>query len=90
MEDVLRMIKMVANAKRGNRPLTVVLLGLSHQNLDRLKAGEPITVKGDDVHLPGAEIVIFSGKDERTMQREMQELIGPETDVRIDPRLGDA
>jgi hypothetical protein len=84
------MLKMVADATRGPRKITLVMLGLSHNNLDNLKAGKPITVKGEDVNLPGAEILIFAGKDERTMQRELQELIGPKTQVHIDPRLADA
>jgi hypothetical protein len=33
--------------------------------------------------------MIFAGESEQAMQREFHELIGPETEVHIDPRLKD-
>lgn len=83
------MLKMVAYASRDGKPLTVIMLGLSHRNLDELKKGHPIIVKGADVHAPGYEIIIFSGETEQAMAREVHELIGPETKTSIDPRLRD-
>lgn len=64
----------------------LVLLGLSHRNLDRLRNGEPIKINGGDLGLK-ADIVIFAGKTEQTMHAELEDLIGPDTKVHIDPRL---
>lgn len=51
------------------RPLLV--LGLSHGNLDRLRAGEPIKFDGALYGYPGT-ILIFSGKDEVAMGESLQ------------------
>jgi hypothetical protein len=83
------MLKMVGAGKRGDKNIQVVMLGLSHINLDRLREGQPIRFAGEDVGIPAAEFVIFAGVDERTMQRDLSELIGPRTRVKIDPRFKD-
>lgn len=83
------MLKMAAKGQKGGKPLQIVVLGLSHVNLDRLKAGEPIVVNAAELGLPDTEIFIFSGRDEMTMAREVEELIGPSTRTTIDPRLRD-
>lgn len=44
----------------------VLVLGLSHGNLDRLRAGEPIQFDGAPYGYPGT-IFIFAGKDEFAM-----------------------
>lgn len=58
---------------RGTGPdgRTVLILGLSHGNLDRLRAGEPIQFDGAPYGYEG-NIVIFSGKDELTMGSMIQ------------------
>ena len=84
------MLKMVGEATRGSRPIRLVVLGLSHQNLARLKAHQPIAFPGEDVGLPDMEFVIFSGETEQSMAREMADLVGPNTNVSTDPRLHDA
>jgi len=82
----------VARAKRDNGG-EILMLGLSHENLRRIHDGKPLHVRreahGDGIP-EGWEIVIFTGKDEFEMQRVFQEggLIGPETKVHVDPRLG--
>ena len=62
--------------------------GLSFANLDRLKAGEPIKVDLEQMGLQGT-VLIFAGVTEQEMARQLQDLIGDETVVNIDPRLQD-
>jgi hypothetical protein len=86
------MLKMYAKGTRDGKPILLIVLGLSHKNLDELykKKGRPITFKGSTVGLgDDIEFLIFGGKDERTMQHDFTELIGPETEVYIDPKLKD-
>ena len=71
--------------KTGN----VVVLGLSHANLDRLReAGLSggIQISGKELGID-VDIWITAAPDERAMIRAFQDGIGPETDVRIDKRL---
>lgn len=83
------MLKAAAHGSKDGKPHHVVILGLSHGNLTRLKAGQPIAFDGAEVGVPGVEIMIFSGETEQAMAREIEELIGPQTRVRIDTRLRD-
>jgi hypothetical protein len=76
--------------KETGRPVKLVVLGLSHRNLERLKAGEPIMFKGEDVAVADVDFIIFSGETEASMAREMADLIGPGTRTKIDPRTTDA
>jgi hypothetical protein len=66
-----------------------VILGLSHANLDRLRADGlqgAIRVLGNDI---GADIDIFitAAETEQAMLEAFQDNIGPETKVNIDKRL---
>jgi hypothetical protein len=84
------MIKMFALGERDGKPVRLVILGLSHGNLDNLRGGLPIRITGDTVRLdPDIEIMIFAGENERMMAREVAKFVGPETEVKIDPRLRD-
>jgi hypothetical protein len=85
------MLKMFAKGKRENgKPMRLVVLGLSHGNLDRLRAGSPIRFNGATAGLDDdIEFLICAGETEQSMQREFHHLIGPGTDVNIDPRLKD-
>lgn len=84
------MLKMGANGRRGGKRVQFMIVGLSHLNLDRLREGKPIICSGADFGLSGEiELVIFSGSTEQSMAREMHELVGPNTNVSIDPRLRD-
>jgi len=76
------MLKMIAAATRQGsaRPVQVVMLGLSHLNLDRLKAGEPITFPGEHINLPNTDFIIFAGETEASMQHEVQELLKPKSE----------
>lgn len=62
------MIKARGTDSRG-RPLLV--LGLSHGNLDRLRAGQPIEFDGSLYGYPGT-VLIFSGKDEIVMSEALR------------------
>jgi hypothetical protein len=65
----------------------VLGLGLSAQNVKRLKAGQPIRIDGPASGLPFAgEILIFYGRTEHDMLEELSQHIGPDTQVTIDPR----
>ena len=70
----------------GDRKMLV--LGLSKLNIERLKAGYPIVVD-DLVDRIGKEIFIFSGDTEQSMANDLQEFIGPDSRVKVDPRLTD-
>jgi hypothetical protein len=85
------MLKMYANGKHADgKPVRLVVFGLSHNNLDELRKGRPITFNGATAGLDeDIEFLIFSDASERVMHRKFQELIGPETEVHIDPRLLD-
>lgn len=48
----------------------VVLLGLSDENLKRLKAGQPIKFAGADLRLEGvANVIIFNAPTEADMEQ---------------------
>lgn len=74
------MIKAVCNGGQ------LILLGLSHQNLDRLRQGKPIKIAGRDLGITG-DIVIFSGETEQSMSWELREAISPDTEIHIDSKL---
>jgi hypothetical protein len=84
------MLKMGGRATVDGKPVELMVIGLSHKNLERLKRGEPIKCRASDFGCTAdIEIMIFAGETEQSMAREMQELIGPQTRVTIDPRLRD-
>src|SRR5215475_15429681 len=83
----MTMLKMVGAGKRGSKNIQIVVFGLSHTNLDRLREGQPIHFPGEDVGIENVEIMIFAGESEQSMQRELAELIGPKTQTKIDPRF---
>jgi hypothetical protein len=85
------MLKMFAKGQREDgKPVRLVVLGLSHKNLDELRKERPIKFNGSTVGLEDdIEILIFSGQTEQTIQRDFAQLIGPDTVVHIDPRLRD-
>jgi hypothetical protein len=69
----------------------VLFLGLSQANLDLLPDDKPIRVVLAEVGQELsqlAEVVIFAGATEAEMMDQVARagLIGPDTDVRVDPR----
>lgn len=70
--------KLVANGRE------LIGFGLSHENLKRLKDGDPILFPGHETGAPEYDFMIFSGETEATMQKIIEEKfgpIGPETTV---------
>jgi hypothetical protein len=52
----------------------LVILGLSDENLKRLKAGQPIKFAGADLRLDGVQtVLIFNAPTEADMERLMRE-----------------
>lgn len=45
----------------------MVMLGLSDENMKRLAEDKPIKINLNELGLPDQEILIFTGKDEKTM-----------------------
>jgi hypothetical protein len=87
------MLKMFAKGEKNGRPMCLIVLGLSHMNIQKLKEGRPIKFNGADIGISSdIEFMIFAGETEQSMQRELSSFIGPigpETVVHIDPRLKD-
>ena len=73
------MIRFGATLQDGRR---LIGLGLSEENLHRLRDGKPIFVAGSSVNAPGFDIIICWGKTEYDLTEQMAYLIGPETDIR--------
>jgi hypothetical protein len=65
---------------------TQLLFGLTEGNIKKMKQGQPVSMDLTDMGLPGVTIGIFYGRDERAMMAELQEFIGPETKIHIDPK----
>lgn len=79
------MLKASAPTKDGG---TLVILGLSHENVRRMREQDnPVLVDLDDLNVPGVKVMIFVGETEESMTREMMSLIGPDTNVTVDERL---
>lgn len=75
------MLKAMARTEHG----AMILIGLSHANVDRLMAGQPIMFPGDSIGMEKEidKVYIFAAKDEAEMQHEMEKrgLIGPATKI---------
>jgi hypothetical protein len=54
----------------GDRKL--MLLGLSEENLKRLKDNQPIKFAGEEVNLPGWDIAIVYGTTEQSLAGELR------------------
>ena len=67
------MIKVRGQAKDGS---PIIVIGLSHSNLDRLRAGQPISFGLTDIGLTGS-CIILAGKTEAAIIKEL-------TDVALD------
>lgn len=75
----------VITARIGN----AILIGLSHANLDKLRADGTkgyIRVAGADIASP-IDIIITAAPTEAHLLEAMSDMIGPDTKVRIDERL---
>ena len=85
------MIKIALPEKPGS--WATVILGLSHENLDRLRGGKPIRLDVDQcasLGLGHRELVIYAGEDEVTLTAQLEErgLIGKGATERLRDELG--
>lgn len=62
--------------------------GISEENVKRLKKGQPIYIDLSQIGGTG-EVMIFYGKTEQDMARDLAEFIGPDTVTHIDPKVTD-
>lgn len=60
-------------ALKGN----MIVLGLSAENIKRLKQNQPIKFNLQDLGLPDFDVFIFTAKDEQTMYEMMKSTIHP-------------
>lgn len=63
------MIKVKAKSTTDGKDM--LLLGLSDENMKRLKDGQPIKFNAKDVGFPHMEIMIFNGRTEAEMYEEI-------------------
>lgn len=73
------MIKMAGTSVDGRQ---VILLGLSEGNLKRLRERKPIHIHSEEFNIPGIDVIICWGPTEDDLMKELQSLIGPETEMR--------
>ena len=73
------MIKFTATTADGRKLLG---LGLSHENLERLKNNQTIRFKGEPLGMRGVDILIFAGKTEASMSEELDPAITLKTIIR--------
>lgn len=77
------MVRFTAHGKDG----TLIGLGITGVNIQRLTQGEPIFVNGESVNMPGVNICIFYGETLEKLQEMLAPMIGKETKIHIDPIL---
>lgn len=63
-------------AKAGN----ALIFGLSEDNIQRLKQGQPIIINGKELGLEG-DILIFYGATEGDLIKTIQPMIGKDTKI---------
>jgi hypothetical protein len=55
-----------------------LILGLSHRNIERLKAADqPLVTNMSDLGLPGLTIVIIAGPTEEQIEAQLEPLLRP-------------
>jgi hypothetical protein len=79
-----RMVKFTASGAGR----TLVGLGFEEENIERMRRGQPVRVRFKDLGFVGAlgtvELMLFTGKDAASLQRDLAPFIGPETVVHSD------
>jgi len=73
------MIKATMQTSEGKN---ILLLGLSKENVNKLKLGKPIHVTGSEVGLENDVLLVY-GDTEAEIYKELQPLIG--TTTRVEP-----
>lgn len=76
------MIKFTAGTQNGR---TLIGIGISAENVARLKQGKPIHVSLEELNLPWkADVMLMYGDTEQVMAETLKEFIGPQTVVHRD------
>lgn len=79
---------LIANGSNQNGDRSVLVLGMTAENVERLMRGQPIYLR-PETHPglpPGWEVLIVYGPDEKILLKKLQQ---PGTEVRRDDRLED-
>lgn len=80
------MIKASATGRNGR---SYLIIGLSHANLDKLRADGTqgfIKINGDEMQLP-IDVIITAGETETTLAADLSEFIGPDTKVHVSKKV---
>jgi translation initiation factor 2 alpha subunit (eIF-2alpha) len=72
----------MVKALKGN----MIILGLSDENIERLKKDQPIKFNLQELGLPDYDVFIFTAKDEQAMYQMMKQSINPVTTIIKDSR----
>jgi hypothetical protein len=67
------MLKLRGRNRKTGDPL--VGIGLSHENLRRLKDGQPIRFNLSELAMPATDVLIFAGKTEDGMKAQLEEYL---------------
>lgn len=71
------MIKATMQTEEGKN---ILLLGISAENVDRLKEGKPIHITGEDLGLCN-DVLLMYGDTEAQIYKELQPMIGTNTSI---------
>jgi hypothetical protein len=78
------MVKFTAHGKGK----TLVGLGITSDNVARLKNGKPIVVTAESINLPfPIEIMIMYGETLEDLKKQLEPFIGENTKISVDPLL---
>lgn len=72
----------MVKALKGN----MIILGLSEENINRLKQDQPIKFNLQELGLPDFDVLIFTAKDEQEMYKMMKQAIHPTKTIIKDSR----
>lgn len=72
-------------AQTGNR--IVLGFGLTARNVELLKEKKPIHISLDEMGLKNVDIILCYGDTEKALMDDLQQFIGPDTDIKNPPKL---
>ena len=71
---------MIKAVMQNNEGKNILLLGLSRDNLSRLKQGKPIHINGSELGFDNDVIVVY-GETEELIYQDLQPILKPETNI---------
>lgn len=74
------MVKFLVQDSKDGVPL--LGFGISEKNVEMLKEGKPILIKGKEEMKIPMNFMIFYGEDERHMYNTLEDFIGPKTEFK--------